>query len=109
MSDIKLLDVATPRKLKDTLNDIVEHQADPEVVAANTAARHGHTNKAILDNTTAAYTTEDKAHLNSLVDGGNCFTMSVENGDLVVRQADVSDVQFEIRSDGYMTVTINDN
>ena len=38
-------------------------------VDANTAARHVHDNKEILDGTTASYTTEEKAKLNGIADG----------------------------------------
>ena len=40
-------------------------------VAANTAARHTHTNKAILDATTASFTTTDQTTLGTALQAGN--------------------------------------
>jgi hypothetical protein len=42
-------------------------------VAANTAARHTHANKAILDNITAAYTTEEELKLAGIADSANKY------------------------------------
>ncbi len=51
-------------KHKDVIDQIVEEIDDlQEEVSANTAARHTHPNKSILDDTTASYTTEAQSKL----------------------------------------------
>ena len=54
-------------KHKDVIDQLVEEIEDlQEDVSANTAARHTHLNKSVLDDTTASYTTEEKTKLQNV-------------------------------------------
>lgn len=48
-------------------------------VAANTAARHSHANKTVLDNTTASFTTADEAKLDAIEAGAEVNNISDVN------------------------------
>ena len=51
-----------------TTDDGLMSKTDKANVNANTAARHSHGNKAVLDNTTASYTTAEKEKLDAIDD-----------------------------------------
>jgi len=90
--------------------DITNFQASVESnteVAANTSARHTHTNKAVLDATEESYTTADQTTLNTalqsgdnvsdLVNDAGYLTTAVQSGD------NVSDL---VNDAGYLTTAI---
>ena len=66
--------------------------ADKQNLDANTAARHTHSNKAILDGTTASYTTAEKTKLGGIEEGAQANTVDSVNGktgDVVLDYEDV--------------------
>jgi len=90
--------------------DITNFQASVESnteVAANTSARHTHTNKAVLDATEESYTTADQTTLNTalqsgdnvsdLVNDAGYLTTAVQSGD------NVSDL---VNDAGYLTTAV---
>ena len=63
-------------------------------VAANTAARHTHANKAVLDATTASFTTADETKLDGIETGAQVNTVTSVNtrtGAVVLDADDISD------------------
>ena len=54
--------------------------ADKQNLDANTAARHTHSNKDVLDATTASYTTADKSKLDNIEPGAQANTVDSVNG-----------------------------
>lgn len=52
-----------------TISDFDNEVANNTAVAANTNARHTHSNKTILDNTTASFTTADESKLDGIESG----------------------------------------
>nr|WP_319510353.1 hypothetical protein [uncultured Draconibacterium sp.] len=69
-------DVLTPVPLgavfTDTVYDDTAIQAE---VSLNTADRHTHTNKTVIDNTTASYTTTEQTKLSGIEEGANNYTL----------------------------------
>lgn len=53
--------------------------AEKAALAANTEARHGHLNKAVLDSTTASYTTEEKDKLKAIEKGAQVNPKIIDN------------------------------
>ena len=58
----------------------VSNNAD---VAANTTARHAHSNKSVLDNTSASYTTDEKNKLNGIASGANNYSLPTASADVL--------------------------
>ena len=55
-------------------------------VAANTLVRHTHSNKTILDATTASFTTADEAKLDGIATGANNYTHPSEHAPSIITQ-----------------------
>jgi hypothetical protein len=86
-------------------------------VAANTAARHGHDNKTILDNTTASYTTTEQSKLAALssadqhvqntdtgtiheffsIGGPNGIALRVDNSEVLTLRNQTNDSYMDLR------------
>lgn len=60
--------------------------------ASNTATRHSHSNKSILDNTTASYTMEEKTKLVGIETGAEVNTVDSVNGKTGVVNLNANDV-----------------
>ena len=87
-------------------NDFTD--TDKSNLDANTSARHTHTNKDILDKTTASYTIEEKNKLNSVESNANRVTSTSQilNDSGYITSADVPKTLAELSSDAtHRTVT----
>lgn len=74
---IAVFDGSSGRIIKDsglTTDDLMS-AADKTNLNLNTAARHTHSNKSILDDTTASYTTAEKAKLENIAPGANKYVL----------------------------------
>lgn len=81
--------------------------------------KHGHSNKGVLDATTASYTTADKAKLDGMAEvatSGNYNDLSgkptiptVGNGTVMIKQAGVQKGTFTMNQSGNTTIELADN
>lgn len=74
--------------------------------ASNTSTRHTHTNKAILDGTTASYTPEEQTKLAGIEQGAQVNTISSVNGQTGAVVLSASDVEALPSTTGTVTMTV---
>lgn len=87
----------TGTQLANTISDFDAEVSNNTDVAANTSARHTHANKAILDATTASFTTSDEAKLDAIGSDGSDGDVQLSDGSGGFRAS--SDLHYD--SDGF--------
>lgn len=88
-NDSRLSDARTPlahTQAASTITDFDTEVSNNEDVAANTAARHSHTNKTILDNTTASFTTADETKLAGIEEGATNYIHPANHPPSIITQ-----------------------
>lgn len=60
-----------------TITDFDTEVSNNVDVSANTSARHSHSNKSVLDNTTASYTTTEKTKLSGIATNANNYSLPI--------------------------------
>lgn len=80
--------------------------AEKQNNTANTLARHTHSNKSILDNTTASYTSEEQTKLAGIEQGAQVNTVTSVNGQTGAVVLSASDVEALPSTTGTVTMTV---
>jgi hypothetical protein len=93
-SDVILLDRAnhTGTQTASTISDFQTTVSSNTDVSANTAARHTHANQAILDATTASYTSAEASKLAAIEAGAQVNDVDSVNGQIGIVVLDTSDI-----------------
>lgn len=102
---IKLLDIADPKRLKETINKIIEYYNTSQATLNDKVAiTQGVENAGKI----MAVNDEGKVMPRTGIDGKGLFILDIKDGNLVMYQEYAENVQFTIGSDGYMRATINE-
>ena len=70
--------------------DINGNPVDSGIAVSELSKLHEHTNKSVLDNTTASYTVEDETKLDGIADGATKVEESVTNGNIKINNTETT-------------------